>query len=57
MRAQPLTQQLVKFKHKAQHVAALLLSLLLQLESEGYIDNLDSYPSMNAFSNPYTFWF
>jgi hypothetical protein len=31
VRAQPILLQLVRFKSKAQHVAALLLSMLLQL--------------------------
>ncbi len=53
----PLTQQLIKFKSRAQHVACLLLALLLQLEADGYINNLDSLPSLFAFTQPYTFWF
>lgn len=57
VRALPLTQQLIKFKSRAQHVACLLLALLLQLEADGYINNLDSFPSLFAFTQPYTFWF
>lgn len=57
VRSHPLLQQLVKFKSRAQHVACLLLSMLLQLEADGYIHNLDAYPSLFAFTHPYTFWF
>lgn len=57
MRAQSILQQLIKFKNKAQHVACLLISFLLQLESDGHVNNLDEYPSLFAFSNTYTFWF
>lgn len=57
VRASPLTQQLVKFKNKAQHVASLLLTLMLQLEADGYLHNLDQLPSLFAFTQPYTFWF
>jgi hypothetical protein len=53
----PLTQQLIKFKSRAQHVACLLLSLLLELEADGFIQNLDALPSLFAFTHPYTFWF
>jgi hypothetical protein len=52
-----LTQQLIKFKSRAQHVACLLLALLLQLEADGHISNLDSFPSLFAFTQPFTFWF
>jgi len=38
-------------------VAALLLSMLLQLESDGHIVNLQSYPAMEAFEKDYTHWF
>ena len=34
-------QLITKFKAKTQHVAALLISMILQLESEGLINNLD----------------
>lgn len=57
VRAQPILLQLVRFKSKAQHVAALLLSMLLQLESDGHIVNLQSYPAMEAFEKDYTHWF
>ena len=57
VRPPPLTQQLIKFKSRAQHVACLLLSLLLQLEADGLIYNLDSFPSLFGFTHPYSFWF
>lgn len=38
----------MKFKKKAQHVGILLLSMLLQLESDGYINNLDELPGKMA---------
>lgn len=56
IRALPLTQQLIKFKGKMQHVGALLFSLLLQMESDGYINNLDAYPGLFAFASNYTHW-
>lgn len=37
----PILYQLLKFKKKAPHVAGLLLSMLLQLESDNLINNLD----------------
>ena len=39
--ALPVLQQVVKFRTKAPHVAALLVSMLLQLEHDGFINNLD----------------
>ena len=56
IRALPLPQQLFKFKNKLQHVACLLFTLLLQLEAEGYIHNLDEFPSPLAFTHNYTYW-
>jgi hypothetical protein len=52
----PLTQQLIKFKSKMQHVGGLLFSFLLQLEADGYINNLDSYPGVLGFAPNYTHW-
>ena len=46
VRAQPIFLQLMRFKNKTQHVAALLLSMLLQLESDGVIANLEEYPAL-----------
>lgn len=57
LRAPSLPQHLIKFKNRAQHVAALLLTLMLQLESEGFIENLDAMQSPFAFQKNYTFWF
>lgn len=37
----PILQQVVKYKQKAPHVAALLVSMLLQLQHDGFINNLD----------------
>jgi hypothetical protein len=56
IRAQPLPQQLVKFKSKLQHVGSLLFALLLQLEADAYIENLDALPPMSAFASSYTHW-
>ena len=39
-----------------QHVAALLFSLLLQLEADGFINNLDSFPALFGFAQNYTYW-
>ena len=47
----------MKFKSKTQHVAALLISMVLQLERSGFISNLDQYPSRNALDVCYTSWF
>ena len=57
VRMTPFTQHLIKFKSRAQHVAALILTMLLQLEADGYIENLDSLPSPFAFHQSFTFWF
>ncbi len=57
VRAQPILLQLLRFKTKAQHVAALLLAMLLQLEADGHITNLEQYPAMEAFEKNYTHWF
>jgi hypothetical protein len=57
VRMSPIFLQLIRFKTKAQHVAALLLSMLLQLEHDGVITNLEAYPSMEAFEPNYTHWF
>ena len=50
-------QLITKFKTKTQHVAALLISMVLQLEADGFINNLDEYPSKNALDTCYTSWF
>lgn len=39
-----------------QHVGALLFSFLLQLEADGFINNLDAYPALFAFAPNYTYW-
>lgn len=56
IRGIPLTQQLIKFKNKMQHVGALLFSFLLQMEADGYISNLDAWPGVLGFSQNYTQW-
>ena len=56
IRALPLTQQLIKFKSKMQHVGALLFSFLLQIEADGYINNLDAFPGVLGFAPNYTYW-
>ena len=56
IRAQPLPQQVIKFKSKFQHVGSLLFTLLLQLEADGYINNLDSFPALYAFAPNYLHW-
>lgn len=56
IRAQPLPQQVIKFKSKFQHVGSLLFTLLLQLEADGYINNLDSFPALYAFAPNYMHW-
>ena len=50
-------QLITKFKAKTQHVAALLISMVLQLESDGLINNLDELPSRNALDICFTSWF
>lgn len=44
----------MKFKKKTQHVTVLLISMVLQLESDGAINNLDEYPSKMALEKTYT---
>jgi len=56
IRAPPLTQQLIKFKNKMQHVGALLFSFLLQIEADGFINNLDAFPGVLGFAPNYTYW-
>ena len=56
IRASPLTQQVVKFKSKLQHVGALLFTLLLQLEADGYVYNLDAFPGLFGFASNFTHW-
>lgn len=38
----------MKFKKKTQHVTVLLMAMVLQLEHDGYINNLDEYPAKMA---------
>lgn len=52
-----ILQQITKFKAKTQHVAALLIIMILDMEREGLIHNLDEYPSRNCLDKCYTSWF
>lgn len=52
--ASPILQQIMKFKKKTQHVTVLLISMVLQLEGDGFINNLDEYPSKMALEKTYT---
>lgn len=44
----------MKFKKKSQQITVLLISMVLQLEHDGYINNLDEYPSKMALQKCYT---
>jgi len=44
----------MKFKKKTQHVTALLISMILQLEHDGLINNLDEYPGKKPLEKTYT---
>lgn len=57
VRSNPILMQVYRFKSKAQHVAALLVSMLLQLQHDGHINNLEEYPAMDAFQKNYIYWF